>query len=100
VQRSSINAKPDVGSQRVLSALALVLWDLIRLPVYALLVVLEPFVRVALSLVAILVGIIACFMHFVVHDPHAPFWAMLVVSMGCGLLMVGYRTIVGFFASV
>ena len=99
MERSSIDARPDAGSQGALRALVLFLWDLVRLPIYALLIVLEPFVRIVLSLVAILVGIIACFMYFVAHDPHVPFWTMLVVLIGCGLLMVGYYSLVAFFAS-
>ena len=70
------------------------LWQGIRWPLFALLVVLEPVIRLALSAFALLGTLTAFLFRFAVHRPSFPFWGMLGVSLSCvGLLALYYAGI-------
>jgi len=63
---------------------------LLRFIVFAVLSTLEPVVRLALSLVAI-VGFLTCFLYrFVVHAPHFPFALTFTLSVAVSVLLVLY----------
>ena len=67
------------------------LWQGIRWPLFALLVILEPVVRLALSAFALLGTLTAFLFRFTRHTANFPFWGMLGVSLSCvGLLAVYY----------
>lgn len=75
------------GSLRI--ALALV-----RLPLLALLMVLEPLVCGALWLCATL-GVLTClFYRFLIHSPGFPFWGGLALSIGAALLAAAYHGLI------
>ena len=62
----------------------------LRFIVFAVLSTLEPVVRIALSLVAI-VGFLTCFLYrFVVHAPHFPFALTFTLSVAVSVLLVLY----------
>jgi len=65
------------------------LWHGGRLPVYVFLVILEPVVRLILGALALLGCLTALFLKLY-GAPHFPFALTLGVSVGLGLLLVGY----------
>src|SRR5205823_13009926 len=72
------------------------LWHAVRLPVYMFLVILEPVVRFILGALALLGVLTALFFKFY-GVPHFPFALMLGVSVGFGLMQVGYYTLLRVF---
>jgi hypothetical protein len=71
------------------------LWYAVRLPVYMFLVILEPVVRFLLGALALL-GVLAALLFY--GMPHLPFTLMLGVSVGLGLVLVGYYALLRLFA--
>lgn len=65
-------------------------WHLIRLPVLAFLVILEPLVRLVLSGAAFLGVITAFVFEYSGAVPDFPFWQTIAISIGCMLLLAGY----------
>ena len=65
------------------------LWHTVRLPVYVFLVILEPVVSFVLGALALLGVLTALFFKFY-GVPHFPFALMLGMSVGFGLMLVGY----------
>lgn len=70
------------------------LWHVIRLPILAVLLVLEPLVRVVFFTLAFLGTLVAFILKFGSTLPHFPFWGMLGVSLGCLGVAVVYGAIV------
>jgi hypothetical protein len=63
------------------------LWQVIRLPALAVLVILEPIIGTLLVGLALLGSLIAFVFEFATTVPNFPFWGMLTISLGClGLL--------------
>ncbi len=73
-------------------------WHAIRLPILALLVVMEPFVRVILSLLAALGVFTALFFEYLVRLPHFHFLLILGISAGCALLLFPYYLLIRLFS--
>lgn len=62
----------------------------VRLALITLLVILEPFVTIALMGIATL-GVLTClFYEFLIRAPHFPFWLMLSFSLGSAMLLLLY----------
>jgi hypothetical protein len=75
-------------------AVARIAWALARLPLLALLIILEPFVCGLLWLSASL-GVLTClFYRFLVHEPRFPFWGGLALSIGLALLAAAYNGVI------
>jgi hypothetical protein len=74
------------------------LWCTVRLPLYVFLVILEPVVRFVLGTLALLGVLTALFLKFY-GVPHFPFALMLGVSVGLGLMLVGYYALLRFFGT-
>ena len=72
------------------------LWRAVRLPVYVFLVILEPVVRIILGALALLGVLTALFFKFY-GVPHFPFALMLGMSVGFGLMLVGYYALLRVF---
>ena len=72
------------------------LWHTVRLPVYVFLVILEPVVSFVLGALALLGVLTALFFKFY-GVPHFPFALMLGVSVGLGLMQVGYYALLRVF---
>ena len=90
------NANPQGGwaASMVLRAA----WTLIRLPVLALLVILEPVVRVILAGFALLMTLTAFFWVAVLGLSAFPFWRMLALAIGAWLLLAFYYALVRVFS--
>src|SRR3984885_11723191 len=66
------------------------LWFLVRLPVFTLLVVLEPVVALVLGGLA-LAGVLTTIFFVLIHAPHFPALWMLTLSIGFGLALMVYE---------
>lgn len=84
---------------RWLSAGLELAWQAIRLPVLAVLLVLEPFVTVAASVITLLLILCALFFGKVVHAPHFPFWGMMLSAVIVSLLRLGYQWAIALLAT-
>jgi len=65
------------------------LWQAVRLPALALLVILEPIVRLILAASALLLVLTALF-YRAIGMPHFPFWTMLALGIASMLLLALY----------
>jgi hypothetical protein len=72
------------------------LWQAVRLPVYAFLVILEPVVRFVLGALALL-GVLTALFFKLYGVPHFPFALMLGVSVGLALVLTGYYALLRVF---
>jgi len=89
----------DPGIARDISAVVLrVLWHLVRLPVFALLVLAAPLVRLALGALGLLSLLAALFYEFFSPLPHPPFWTLLGFAVGCGVTLLLYERLVRLFS--
>jgi hypothetical protein len=79
------------------AAILRVLWFLVCLPVFTLLVILEPVVALVLGGLA-LVGVLTTIFFLLIHAPHFPAWTMLTISIGCGLALMFYETLLRVFS--
>jgi hypothetical protein len=73
-------------------------WTLIRLPVLALLVILEPVARVVLAGAALLMTLTALFWGALLGLSVFPFWGMLALAIGAWLLLGVYYALVRLFS--
>jgi hypothetical protein len=73
-------------------------WNTIRLPVLAVLTVLEPFVCTALTLLAVFGIFFALFFEFLIRLSHFPFWMMMGFAVGCALLQMLYYLLIRLFS--
>ena len=71
------------------------LWQVVRLPVLAVLLVLEPFVSLILTAVGFLGIVVAVILKFSGDLPHFPFWEMVGFSVGALLLLMTYHVLIG-----
>ena len=72
-----------------------VLWQVVRLPVLAVLLVLEPFVNLVLTAFGFLGIVIALILKFSGDLPHFPFWMMMAFSTCAILLLMAYHALIG-----
>lgn len=75
-----------------------ILWQVVRLPVLAVLLVLEPFVSLILTAVGFLGIVVALLLKFSGDLPHFPFWTMMTFSVGALLLLMAYHALMGLFS--
>jgi hypothetical protein len=73
------------------------LWFLVRLPVFTLLVILEPVVALVLGGVA-LAGVLTTIFFVSIRAPHFPAWTMLTISTGFGLALIFYEALLRVFS--
>lgn len=86
-----------------LGALAGVLWliwQAIRLPVLALLTILEPIVSTVLAAAALLGVLTALFWKLASSRPDFPFFGTLALSVGCFLLLALYHGVIRLLSGV
>jgi hypothetical protein len=75
----------------VLAGVLWLLWQAIRLPLLALLTILEPIVSTLLAAAALLGVLTALFWKFAADRPNFPFFGTLAISVGCFLLLTLYH---------
>ena len=91
--------RSDNIEQRELASAALLrgLWFLVRLPVFTLLLILEPVVALVFGGLA-LAGVLTTIFFVFIHAPHFPAWTMLIISIGFGMALMFYEALVRFFS--
>jgi hypothetical protein len=72
-------------------------WFMVRLPIFTLLVILEPVVALVLGGLA-LAGVLTTIFFVSIHAPHFPAWTMLALSIGFGLALMFYESLLRFFS--
>lgn len=75
-----------------------ILWQVVRLPMLAVLLVLEPFVSLILTAFGFLGIVIGLILKFSGDLPHFPFWLMMAFSVGAILLLMAYHVLIGVFS--
>jgi len=75
-----------------------ILWQVVRLPVLAVLLVLEPFASLILTAFGFLGIVVALILKFSGDLPHFPFWTMMAFSIGALLLLMAYHSLIGIFS--
>lgn len=75
-----------------------ILWQVVRLPVLATLLVLEPFASLILTAVGFLGIVVALILRFSGDLPHFPFWLTIAFSVGAILLLMAYHALIGIFS--
>jgi hypothetical protein len=89
----------DPGIARDIPAAVLrLLWHLVRVPVFALLVLAAPLVRLALGALGLVSLLAALFYEFFSPLPHPPFWTLLGFAMGCGVTLFLYERLLRLFS--
>lgn len=83
----------DSAGERVVLALLWCLWQVIRLPLLGVLVILEPVVRFVLSAFALVMMLTAFFFEFTSTRPF-PFLGVLAVALGAFGLLVLYEGLI------
>lgn len=97
--RPGLPVRRDAGIAAGIAAAALrVLLNLVRLPVFAVLVLAAPLVRLALGALGLLSLLAALFYQFFSPLPHPPFWSLLGFAVGCGLTLVLYERLLRLFS--
>ena len=87
-------APPRSFAERVVWTAVSLTWKLLRFPVVALLVILEPVARLFLAGVALLLTLTAFFLKLVMPAAaHAPFWGLLALAVGCVALLTAYYAV-------
>lgn len=71
-----------------------ILWQIVRLPVLAVLLVLEPFVSLVLTAFGFLGIVVALILKLSGDLPHFPFWLMMAFSIGAVLLLMAYHVLI------
>lgn len=79
------------GRLSMLGVIGTLIWMLIRLPIYWLLLICEPSVRIGFTMIAVLGLVSAVVLKFSGSAPHFPFWGALLYFGCCGLLPVLHR---------
>jgi hypothetical protein len=74
-----------------LGVVGALIWTMVRLPIYYLLLICEPIVRIGGSTLALLGIFSAIVLKFSGSAPHFPFWGALLFFGCCGLLPVLHR---------
>ena len=87
-----------ICARQALGAALRTLWALVRLPVLAALIVLEPIVCGLLWLFSALGLLGALFYEFLVKDPRFPFWLTIGLSIGLALLAGVYQVMIRLFS--
>lgn len=89
--------RDNTERQEIAAMLLRGLWFLVRLPVFRLLVILEPVVAFVLGGLA-LAGVLTTIFFVLIHAPHFPAWTMLTISLGFGFALMFYEALLRVFS--
>ncbi|HEU4691986.1 MAG TPA: hypothetical protein VFS23_26675 [Vicinamibacterales bacterium] len=84
---SDVEQRPDMESG-IARQIGRIGWHGLRLPILAILVVLEPIARFVLAAVALLGILLSFFLEFSGAAPRFPFWLVFGLSLSCGALVI------------
>ncbi len=98
-RRSMRATSPRLGA-RILLGMIYVVWQLARIAVCAVLVLLEPIVRAILVPLAFLGFLVTLIFGFLIGDPRFPRWGMLAFSVGSIMLYWLYLGLMSLFMTL
>ena len=84
-------------SARVTIPIFRTLWNIVRAPILALLLLCEPVVTFGCAALMVLIAAVAVVLKVSAIGPHFPFLGMLAFAAGCGLLVVLYHGLIALF---
>lgn len=84
---------------RAAPAVPCVLGHAVRVPLLALLLLLEPLVRFVLTMFAVLALFVAVFFEFAAPHPAFPLWGLLAFAFACALARFGYAALLAHLMS-
>jgi len=97
---SQVTPPLDTLAQRAVWAVLCFLWRVVRFPVVALLIILEPAARLLLAGCALLLTLTAFFLKLVMPlQAHAPFWGLLALAVGCMAILTLYYALLRFLSA-
>lgn len=89
--RASVSMKGEGSAAvNIAGCLLRLAWDAVRLPIFSLLMIFEPIVRLVFSWLTLLAVLTAFLFEFSGAAPRFPFWGMIAFSVGCALALTGY----------
>ena len=94
---SPTGREPSASAAISLGAL-LLLWHAVRMPVFVVLRLAEPLVRLLLSGLGLLSIVGALFYKFLSPLPHPPFWLLMGFAVACGIALLLYETLLRLFS--
>jgi hypothetical protein len=83
------------GGRRLAWSILWLLWQAVRLPVLAVLIVFEPFVNLILTAFGFLGIVVALILEFSGDLVRFPFWLLMACSVGAILLLMAYHALIG-----
>jgi hypothetical protein len=92
-----VRREPGIPAGVALGALV-VLWHAVRIPVFVVLRLAQPLVRLVLSALGLLSILSALFYQFASSVPHRPFLALLGFGVVCGLTLLLYERLLRLFS--
>jgi hypothetical protein len=93
VRRHVPHPAPSLVSDLAMGLLWLI-WRLIRLPILTFLVIIQPVVGLLFGGLALLGILTSFFFRLSGAAPHFPFLMMLAISVGFGLVVIGYEALI------
>ena len=78
----------------IVARLGYAAWMVVRIPILALLIVLEPVVSFVLTGLSLLGILTALFWKWTSADPRFPFWTMLALSIGFAVVLILYERLI------
>ena len=94
---SPIRRERAIGAGISIAALIL-LWNAVRIPVFVVLRLAEPLVRLLLGGLGLLSIVGALFYTFLSPLPHPPFWLLMGFAVACGVALLLYETALRLFS--
>ena len=73
-------------------------WTLVRLPIYCVLLICEPMLRIGFTTISLLGLVAAVVLKFSGSAEHFPFWHAVLFFVCCGMLPVLHRAALRLFA--
>jgi hypothetical protein len=92
-----LQREPSIASGIATGALIL-LWHAVRIPVFAVLRLAEPLVRLVLGALGLLSILMALFYQFASSLPHPPLLALLGFAVACGITLLLYEQLLRLFS--
>ena len=98
-REEGLSSRPAIG-MRLALACFFVAWQLVRIAICALLVLLEPVLRATLVPIAFLGFLVTLIFGFLIGDPRFPRWGMLAFSVGSLMLYWLYLGLMSLFMTL
>jgi hypothetical protein len=100
-----MNTRPEFPVQRepslasgIATGTLILLWHAVRIPVFVVLRLAQPLVRLVLGALGLLSILSALFYQFASAEPHRPFLVLLGFGVACGVTLLVYERLLRLFS--